>query len=444
MPADEKLWKDALETIYAQRNDPILRAFVADTCLQRDENVMTLFVHNELVLNILRSRYYTLLVEALEKASGVEQLQLDFQVQAPPVEKTHQLPLFHTLGDRKASPNLNPNFQFSTFVVGENNRMTHAAALAVSQSPGRTYNPLFIYGGVGLGKTHLLHSIGHCLFEFPEPGFDLAYTTAESFTNEFISSLQEKKMNEFRHKYRACDALLIDDIQFLAQKTETQEAFFHIFNTLIESGRQIVLTSDRSPRELRDIEARLVSRFTAGLITDVQPPDFETRVAILQKKAQKMEVTVPPEVMSLIAGAFNSNIRELEGALNRVVSFASIMNQVLSVECANEALKGLLSQQHKPLSIESIVQSVSDEFSIPLDDINGKTRSKEVVLPRQIAMYLCRTLTQASLPDIGRKIGGRDHTTVLHSVSKIEQLLKENSALDRRVDGLLNRLKAAQ
>lgn len=444
MPADEKLWKEALDCIYAQRNDPILRAFVADTCLQRDDTVLTLFVHNELVLNILRSRYYTILVEALEKASGVEQLQLDFRVQQPPVEKTHQLALFHANGDRKAAPNLNPSFTFSTFVVGENNRMTHAAALAVSQNPGRTYNPLFIYGGVGLGKTHLLHSIGHCLLEFPAPDFDLAYSTAENFTNEFISSLQEKRMNEFRHKYRACDALLIDDIQFLAQKAETQEAFFHIFNTLIESGRQIVLTSDRSPRELRDIEARLVSRFTAGLITDVQPPDFETRVAILQKKAEKMEASVPPDVTALIAGSFNSNIRELEGALNRVVSCASIMNRPLTVETATEALKGLLSQQRKPLSIESIVRSVSEEFNILLEDINGKTRSKEVVLPRQIAMYLCRNLTQASLPDIGRKIGGRDHTTVLHSVSKIEQLLKENSTLDRRVNGLLNRLKASQ
>ncbi|MGH8104402.1 MAG: DnaA ATPase domain-containing protein, partial [bacterium] len=273
MPLDENLWKSALDYIYARRNDPILRAFIAEASLERKDNILTLFVHNELVLNILRSRYYTLIVEALEKASGIEQLQLDFQVQQPPVEKTHQLALFQSDIERKTAPNLNSNFTFATFVVGETNRMTHAAALAVSQNPGRTYNPLFIYGGVGLGKTHLLHSIGHCLLEFPAPDFDLRYTTAENFTNEFITSLQEKRMNDFRHKYRACDALLIDDIQFLAQKTETQEAFFHIFNTLIESDRQIVLTSDRSPRELRDIEERLVSRFSAGLITDVQPPD---------------------------------------------------------------------------------------------------------------------------------------------------------------------------
>jgi len=345
-----------------------------------------------------------------------------------------------------SNPNgfLNPKYTFESFVVGENNRFAHAACQAVAESPAKTYNPLFIYGGVGLGKTHLLHAIGHQI-KNNKPKKKIVYVSSEQFMNEFIDSIRygyDKSLN-FKNKYRNVDLLLIDDIQFFEGKESTQDEFFHTFNTLYESRRQIVLTSDRPPREIPTLEDRLISRFEQGLITDIQPPDLETRMAILKKKAENEKTQVPDDVIYFIATKIKANIRKLEGALIRIIAFASLYNKIIDISLANNVLEDVLvSSEPKKISMNLIQDYIIKEFRIPPTELKGKKRDANIALPRQIAMYLCRELTTHSLPEIGREFGGRDHTTVIHAYNKIKNQLDTDQNIREIINKITNNIRS--
>ena len=331
---------------------------------------------------------------------------------------------------------LNPKYTFDTFVTGSSNRFAHAAAMAVAESPGKVYNPFFMYGGVGLGKTHLMHAIGNRVLH-NHPEMRVLYVSSEQFTNEIIRSIQEGNAEKFRQKYRNIDVLLVDDIQFLSGKTSTQEEFFHTFNTLHDSQKQIILSSDRPPREVERLEDRLRSRFEWGLITDIQAPDLETRIAILKNKAQLDHFSVPNDVMVYIASRIDSNIRELEGALTRVVAYASLIKKPVTTELVAEALKDVFpNNKTKEITMEVIQEIVASYFKMKIEDLHAKKRTRSIAFPRQIAMYLCRELTDTSLPQIGNFFGGRDHTTVIHACDKIN---KEKDA-DMKLNAILNEL----
>jgi len=337
---------------------------------------------------------------------------------------------------------LNPRYTFDSFVIGASNRFAHAACLAVAESPAKSYNPLFIYGGVGLGKTHLMHAIGNHVLQ-TNAQLRVLYLTSERFTNEYIKSIMNNNPNDFRNLYRTIDVLLIDDIQFLAKKEGIQEEFFHTFNALHEAGKQIIISSDRTPREIPTLEDRLRSRFEWGLITDVQSPDLETRIAILQRKAKSDGLQVPDDVCNFIANQINSNIRELEGALIRVIAFSSLVNADLSVSLAEQALKDILSMD-KPriITVNQIQKVIGDHYGLKLDDFKARRRTKDIVFPRQIAMYLTRELTDLSLPRIGDAFGGRDHTTVLHACDKISGELRKDSQFRATIDRLSEAIKS--
>ncbi|MGE5482162.1 MAG: chromosomal replication initiator protein DnaA [Bacteroidota bacterium] len=333
---------------------------------------------------------------------------------------------------------LNPKYTFDTFVVGANNRFAHAACLAVAESPAESYNPLFLYGGVGLGKTHLMQAICHYVLD-RSPNARVMYVTSEKFTNELINGIQKKGMEQFRARYRTLDILLIDDIQFVAGKDSTQEEFFHTFNALYEANKQIVISSDRPPKEIPTLEERLRSRFEWGLMADIAPPDFETRIAILQRKASLDNLDVSPDVITYLAEQIQSNIRELEGALNRVVAYASLAGRELTVGLAREALKPMLSNSPTRVTVAAIQKVVAEYFAVSLEELRGKRRSRSVAFPRQIAMYLARDLTDASLPQIGEEFG-RDHTTVLHACEKVKAELTQDRSLQVHLQTLKERL----
>jgi chromosomal replication initiator protein len=341
--------------------------------------------------------------------------------------------------DWDGAAQLNPRYTFDAFVIGSGNQFAHAACQAVSQRPSKAYNPLFLYGGVGMGKTHLMQAIGHEVKRV-QPQAAICYISSEKFTNEMINSLRYDKMTTFRDKFRNVDVLLIDDIQFLAQKERTQEEFFHTFNALHESMKQIVIASDRSPKELAEIEDRLRSRFEWGLIADIQPPDLETKVAILQKKAEQERVSLPTDVALFIASNIRSNVRELEGALIRLVAHSSLVGAEISLPYAQQVLKNFIDSQARKVTIESIQKAVAEQFGLRLVEIKAKNNARAIVYPRQIAMYLAKHLTEASLPEIGRQFGGKHHTTVLHSVDKIEEERKGNKDLNRMLNKLTEQL----
>jgi chromosomal replication initiator protein len=322
----------------------------------------------------------------------------------------------------------NPRYTFDSYIVGSSNRFASAAAQAVADRPAQTYNPLFIYGGVGLGKTHLLHAVGHAVMRhFPD--YRVVYTTSERFMNEMIKAIRESTTEDFRDHYRHVDLLLIDDIQFIAGKESTQEEFFHTFNALHDNGKQIVISCDSPPKALNPLEERLRSRFEWGLIADIQPPDLETRIAILRSKAEQQDLPVPPDVIQYLARRVPSNIRELEGSLNRIIAYASLNEQQLSVDLAAAALDSLSGPRRSQLTPQSIIASVAKYFGISMDEMTGKGRDKSVVVPRQIAMYLVREETNASLEQIGQLLGGRDHTTVMHGWDKISTAVQEDHQL---------------
>jgi len=343
--------------------------------------------------------------------------------------------------DWDSAAQLNPRYTFDAFVIGSGNQFAHAACQAVAERPSKAYNPLFLYGGVGMGKTHLMQAIGHEV-KRRTPQAAICYVSSEKFTNEMINSLRYDKMISFRDKFRTVDVLLMDDIQFLAQKERTQEEFFHTFNALHESMKQIVIASDRPPKELAEFEDRLRSRCEWGLIADIQPPDLETKVAILQKKSEQERVTLPTDVALFIASNIRSNVRELEGALIRLVAHSSLIGAEITLPYTQQVLKNFIDSQARKVTIESIQKAVAEQFGLRLVEIKAKNNSRSIVYPRQIAMYLAKHLTEASLPEIGRQFGGKHHTTVLHSVDKIEEVRKNDKDLNRLLNKLTEQLGA--
>ena len=343
------------------------------------------------------------------------------------------------------TPGINPKYNFDLFVIGSSNRFAHAAALAVAEAPAQAYNPLFIYGGTGLGKTHLLQAIAHYISEHSRH-LSARYVTSEIFLNDFINSLRDRRIESFKQRYRSYDVLLIDDVQFFEHRERIQEEFFHTFNSLYEAGRQIVMSSDRPPREIATLEARLRSRFEWGLITDIQAPDLETRIAILRKKVHTDGIHVPdPQVLTFIASLVSTNIRELEGALTRVVAFSSLTGRMMTVELAQDVLKDVFPQgEAAQVTIRRIQEEVSDRFGLSLPELCGDKRSQNIVYPRQVAMYLSRELTDSSLPKIGKEFGGRDHTTVIHATSKIARLIREDRSVYNLVQELTARIRQVQ
>jgi len=348
-------------------------------------------------------------------------------------------PLSQSRFDWDGAAQLNQRYTFDAFVIGSGNQFAHAACQAVAERPSKAYNPLFLYGGVGMGKTHLMQAIGHEI-KRRLPQAAICYVSSEKFTNEMINSLRYDKMISFRDKFRNVDVLLVDDIQFLAQKERTQEEFFHTFNALHESMKQIVIASDRPPKELAEIEDRLRSRFEWGLIADIQPPDLETKVAILQKKAEQEKVTLPTDVALYIASNIRSNVRELEGALIRLVAHSSLIGAEITLPYAQQVLKNFIDSQARKVTIESIQKAVAEQFGLRLVEIKAKNNSRSIVYPRQIAMYLAKRLTEASLPEIGRQFGGKHHTTVLHSVEKIDTARKTDKDLNRLINKMTEQL----
>jgi chromosomal replication initiator protein len=404
-----------------------------------DDDTFVVVVPNDFTRQWVEGRYRGLIEAAVEDALGEgRDIRVTVRDGAPIETETVMLP-------PRASDGLNPKYTFDRFVIGSSNRFAHAAALAVAEAPAQAYNPLFIYGGTGLGKTHLLQAIAAYVAEH-SPELAARYVTSETFMNDFINSLRDKRIEGFKHRYRHYDVLLIDDIQFFEGKERIQEEFFHTFNALYEAGRQIIISSDRPPRDIATLEARLRSRFEWGLITDIQPPDLETRIAILRKKvkAEGMDVT-DPQVMTFVASRISTNIRELEGALTRVVAFSSLTARPMTVELAQEVLRDVFPQGEIPeVSVERIQEVVGDRFGISLEELTSDRRSQAIVYPRQVAMYLCRELTDSSLPKIGKKFGGRDHTTVIHATSKIAKLIKEDRSVYNLVQELTARVKQAR
>jgi chromosomal replication initiator protein len=343
--------------------------------------------------------------------------------------------------DWSSAAQLNPRYTFDAFVIGNGNQFARAAALAVAERPSRAYNPLFLYGGVGMGKTHLMHAIGHEV-KRRQPVASICYASAEKFTNEMITSLRNDRMTTFRDRFRSVDVLLIDDIQFIAQKERTQEEFFHTFNALHESMKQIVIASDRPPKELAEIEDRLRSRFEWGLIADIQPPDLETKVAILQKKAENEQVVLPTDVALFIASNVRTNVRELEGALTRLVAWCGLNKMEISLASTQQCLKQFIDMQVRKITIEAIQRAVAEQFGMRVSDLKQKNNSRNVVVPRQIAMYLAKQMTEASLPEIGRQFGNKHHTTVMHSIAKIDELRRVDKDLHRTLNKLQEQLNA--
>jgi chromosomal replication initiator protein len=384
------------------------------------------------------SETYGELLKAVLVEIGKPDLVLDFVcAEQEPATQSPAVTTQARLDFDSANNQLNPRYTFDTFIVGSSNQFAHAAALAVAEQPSKSYNPLFLYGGVGLGKTHLMQAIGHTI-KRRNPAARLTYISAEKFTNEVIASIRFERMSAFRDRYRNMDVLMIDDIQFIARAERTQEEFFHTFNALYDQQKQIVISSDCPPKEISSIEERLRSRFEWGLIADIQMPDLETKIAILQKKADSEHVRLPDDVAEYIARAIKSNIRELEGALIRLMAFASLTGAELSLSTAQQVLKNIIETQEKKITIEQIQRRVGEHFGLRAQDLKMKSNSKVIAYPRQVAMFLVKQLTAASLPEIGKQFGGKHHTTVLHSINKIETLRQTDKELNKTINRLLD------
>jgi chromosomal replication initiator protein len=380
---------------------------------------------------------YGELLQAVLAEVGMADTQLDFLCAENDLPPTGNPAKQTRLDFDSIDHQLNLRYTFETFVVGASNQFAHAAALAVAEQPSKAYNPLFLYGGVGMGKTHLMQAVGH-LIKKRNPASRLTYISAEKFTNEVINSLRFDRMIGFRDRFRSVDVLLVDDIQFIAGKERTQEEFFHTFNALYDLQRQIVVSSDCPPKEISAIEERLRSRFEWGLIADIQPPDLETKIAILQKKAESERFILPDDVAEYIARAIKSNVRELEGALTRLVAFASLTGAPVNLVTAQQILRNIIATQEKRITIDLIQKKVGEQFGLREQDLKVRSNSKAIAFPRQIAMYLVKQLTSASLPEIGRQFGGKHHTTVLHSINKIDALRRSDKDLNRTINKLMD------
>ncbi|SFB43812.1 chromosomal replication initiator protein DnaA [Clostridium frigidicarnis] len=444
-----ELWEKTLNILKGELTEVSFNTWIKSaTPLSVNNDTISLGVPNNFTKEILEARYKDLLQNAIKLISS-KKYNLEFIIlseeqdndkQSSKKERIKEIENNNVKPNDVMSASLNPKYTFDSFVIGNSNRFAHAASLAVAESPAKAYNPLFVYGGVGLGKTHLMHAIGHYILK-NNPKAKVVYVSSEKFTNELINSIKDDTNVEFRNTYRNIDVLLIDDIQFIAGKERTQEEFFHTFNELHDANKQIILSSDRPPKEIPTLEDRLRSRFEWGLIADIQPPDFETRIAILKKKADVENLNVPNEVMHYIATKIKSNIRELEGALIRIVAYSSLTNRDITVDLASEALKDIISnKQSKHITIDLIQDVVANYHNLRIEDLKSQRRTRNVSFPRQIAMYLCRKLTDMSLPKIGEEFGGRDHTTVIHAYEKISEGLKVDEALQTKVSEITKKL----
>ncbi len=443
------LWQQVLAVIRLKLSKPSFDTWMKSTkALIFNESQLIICAPNNFAREWLENRYIKQISSAVFDLFG-NQVDVKIVIQEDDITvAAGAIPVINpnietqkAVQEEKFSHMLNPKYTFDTFVIGSGNRFAHAASLAVAEAPAKAYNPLFIYGGVGLGKTHLMHAIGHYILEH-NPACKVLYISSEKFTNEFINAIRDNRGESFRNKYRSIDILLIDDIQFLAGKEQTQEEFFHTFNALHEERKQIIISSDRPPKEIPTLEDRLRSRFEWGLITDIQPPDLETRIAILRKKAKAENLDIPNEAMMYIASQINTNIRELEGALIRVVAYSSLINEDISSHLAAEALKDIIPP-NRPyvITILDIQQKVSEFFGIRMEDFQAKKRTKSVAFPRQVAMYLSRELTDFSLPKIGESFGGRDHTTVIHAHNKITESVKQDQDLYNVIHNITEKIK---
>lgn len=442
----KNLWEKTLNIIKGELTEVSFNTWIKSiTPLSLSDSTLKLGVPNNFTRDILDNRYKDLIINAVKLITS-KLYSIEFSIQSEEVAEVQKTRKKRVQRDNITVPDtitstLNPKYTFDSFVIGNSNRFAHAASLAVAESPARAYNPLFIYGGVGLGKTHLMHAIGHYILD-NNPNSNVVYVTSEKFTNELINSIKDDKNEEFRNKYRSVDVILIDDIQFIAGKERTQEEFFHTFNTLYEANKQIILSSDRPPKEIPTLEDRLRSRFEWGLIADIQAPDFETRIAILKKKADVEKLNIDNEVMVYIANKIKSNIRELEGALIRIVAYSSLTNREISIDLATEALKDIISSKHsKQVTIDLIQDIVASYYNLKIDELKSARRTRNIAYPRQIAMYLCRKLTDMSLPKIGEEFGGRDHTTVIHAYEKISKNIKKDETLENIINDLSKKIK---
>jgi chromosomal replication initiator protein len=435
----ETLWTEVAGRLKGALNDSTFRTWFGEVeGHDVSDDTFVLAVPNDFTREWIEGHFLELIRAAVRDVTGHQRrVQLTVAETGAPPDVQHQ-PVQRVV----AETGLNPKYTFDLFVIGSSNRFAHAAALAVAEAPAQAYNPLFIYGGTGLGKTHLLQAIAQYVMEHPG-NMSVRYVTSETFMNDFINSLRDKRIEGFKQRYRNYDVLLIDDVQFFEHKERIQEEFFHTFNSLYESGSQIVMSSDRPPREIATLEARLRSRFEWGLITDIQPPDLETRIAILRKKVKTDGISVAdPQLLTFIAGRISTNIRELEGALTRVVAFASLTGRPMTAELAQDVLKDVFPQgEVAQVTIERIQEVVCERFSLSLEELCSHRRSQNIVYPRQVAMYLSRELTDSSLPKIGKHFGDRDHTTVLHANSKIQNMIRADRSVYNLVQELTARIK---
>jgi chromosomal replication initiator protein len=436
MNADQ-IWQAALGELQLQMTRPTFDTWLKNTrAISYEDGTLIVGVHSAYAKDWLENRLMSIIkrtlagiVDRTVEARFILDVKTLNEDDPPPLLQSSVPQSETTIAKIPSSMMLNSRYTFSTFVIGSSNRLAHAAALAVADNPAEAYNPLFLYGGAGLGKTHLMHALGHTC---QDKGHRVLYASSEKFTNELISSIRTRSTEDFRNKYRTIDVLLLDDIHFIAGKESTQEEFFHTFNALHAANKQVVISSDRPPKAIVTLEERLCSRFEGGLIADIQPPDLETRIAILQFKRESLPIPVPDQVIEHIAHKFMSNVRELEGALNRVVAEAMSERQPLTIESAIVALQGMLINRRE-CTPESVIEAVADFYSLSPEDLKGRSRTQKVVKPRQIAMYLARQETEASLPKIGKALGGRDHTTVLYSLRKIGDLTERDEMLRREV-----------
>jgi chromosomal replication initiator protein len=443
----KQVWRAALGELQISLSPANFETWLKDTALiEIDDDRYRIAAPNGFARDWLDNRYRTLISQTLARVVG-HSVQVEFVVHdapGPAPAQTHaqapvgedaedHLPPSSTTGN---TVNLNGRYSFNNFIVGSANRLAHAAALSVAERPGHAYNPLFLYGGVGLGKTHLMHALGNAVAtKFPRKR--ILYATSEKFTNDFINSIREQKMEDFRSRYRRIDVLLIDDIQFIAERERTQEEFFHTFNAVHEAGKQVVLSSDRPPKAITTLEERLRSRFEWGLIADLGPPDLETRIAILRSKAEDQLNLIPADVIEFIARKVVSNVRELEGALNRVVAYASMSGMPINIELASAVLSNVMyNPKKRSITPQKIVRAVADYYGVNLDQLRSSKRDKAIVVPRQIAMFLIREETDISLLRIGAELGGRDHSTVLHACDKIAKALNDNDEMRREISAV--------
>jgi len=447
-PIKKIQWQEILQRIEKKSNPQVFFWFAPLEAVTETQETLILKANNQFDRDWIENHYLEFINDTVKEIYGITVEVKIVSEDSEPIEKEEKNPRKEKKREDSKSNLftgfLSPNYTFDRFIVGPSNQFAHAASTAVARKPGEAYNPLFIYGGVGLGKTHLINAIGNEVLKSTSNMARICCISAEHFTNQVINSIRSNKMEEFRNRYRfGCDVLLIDDIQFIAGKESTQEEFFHTFNTLYESKKQIVLTSDKSPKDMSYLEERLRSRFEWGLLTDIQPPETETRIAIIKNKAESEGIVLPNEVGLYIAKNTTSNIRELEGALTNIIAHAKLLNTEISLDLAKEVLKNIVkNQDNRFVTIESIQKEVANFFGMRVQDLKSERKQKNIAVPRQITMYLARRYTGASYPEIGEKFGGKDHSTVIHAVKKIEKLLGNDLAMTKNVDSLSRKIEA--